>query len=145
MENAYSIAGQKRSRPPGDGDFARPALPSQGIVRFQRAIHLPNAPSRLVPSKIADFRGSLGISEYSQRKEFSATPSSTVDSELDLKHPIYSLPPKFVANFAALGIQSIYPWQKNCLKGPGLLDGSRNLVYSAPTGGGKSLVADCKL
>lgn len=26
--------------------------------------------------------------------------------------------------------------------GPGLLDGTKNLVYTAPTGGGKSLVAD---
>ncbi|WYZ34801.1 hypothetical protein EsH8_I_001077 [Colletotrichum jinshuiense] len=36
----------------------------------------------------------------------------------------------------------MYPWQKACLRGPGLLSGEKNLVYSAPTGGGKSLVAD---
>ncbi|KAF4781662.1 DEAD/DEAH box helicase [Colletotrichum scovillei] len=28
----------------------------------------------------------------------------------------------------------MYPWQKACLRGPGLLAGERNLVYSAPTG-----------
>ncbi|KAI4149896.1 MAG: hypothetical protein L6R39_002399 [Caloplaca ligustica] len=41
-----------------------------------------------------------------------------------------------------MGIRSIYPWQSSCLLGRGLLTGEKNLVYTAPTGGGKSLVAD---
>ena len=45
-------------------------------------------------------------------------------------------------NFTSLGIDSIYPWQSSCLLGRGILNGETNLVYSAPTGGGKSLVAD---
>ena len=45
-------------------------------------------------------------------------------------------------NFTSLGIHSIYPWQSSCLLGRGVLNGETNLVYSAPTGGGKSLVAD---
>jgi DNA polymerase theta len=49
-----------------------------------------------------------------------------------------------VDNLASLGIKQIYPWQKSCLRGPGLLTGEKNLVYCAPTGGGKSLVADGK-
>jgi DNA polymerase theta len=61
---------------------------------------------------------------------------------LSLAHPAYELPQQLVANFAASGIRTIYPWQKACLLGPGLLTGEKNLVYSAPTGGGKSLVAD---
>jgi DNA polymerase theta len=52
------------------------------------------------------------------------------------------LPKQLVTNFTRLGIKSIYPWQKHCLLGPGILSGEKNLVYSAPTGGGKSLVAD---
>ena len=43
-------------------------------------------------------------------------------------------------NLEALGINTIYPWQSSCLLGRGLLDGQRNPVYSAPTGGGKSLM-----
>ncbi|KAH6660154.1 P-loop containing nucleoside triphosphate hydrolase protein [Truncatella angustata] len=82
------------------------------------------------------------ISEYSQRKEISATPTSAFDKSLLLSHPRYALPANLVKNFASLGIREIYPWQKHCLMGPGLLGGSRNLVYTAPTGGGKSLVAD---
>jgi ATP-dependent helicase YprA (DUF1998 family) len=40
-----------------------------------------------------------------------------------------------------MGINGIYPWQSNCLLGEGILEGRTNLVHSAPTGGGKSLVA----
>jgi len=83
-----------------------------------------------------------GPSLYSQRRDFPSTPTPALDPLLSLSHPAYQLPPSLVANFAALGIKSIYPWQKQCLLGPGLLEGGRNLVYSAPTGGGKSLVAD---
>lgn len=82
------------------------------------------------------------LSEYSQRKAFPSTPTPAHDALLRLSHPAYRLPKPLVANFEALGIKSIYPWQKQCLLGPGLLKGERNLAYSAPTGGGKSLVAD---
>jgi len=49
---------------------------------------------------------------------------------------------KLVENLASLGIKSMYPWQLDCLLRSGALDGEKNLVYTAPTGGGKSLVAD---
>ena len=42
-------------------------------------------------------------------------------------------------------MRAIYPWQSSCLLGKGLLTGEQNLVYTAPTGGGKSLVADVLL
>jgi DNA polymerase theta len=61
---------------------------------------------------------------------------------LSLRHPDYGLPSSLVDNFASLGVNSIYPWQATCLLGKGHLTGEKNLVYSAPTGGGKSLVAD---
>ncbi|KAH6619643.1 hypothetical protein B0J18DRAFT_482223 [Chaetomium sp. MPI-SDFR-AT-0129] len=81
--------------------------------------------------------------EYTQRHTHPSTPTPSHDPLLTLTHPIYALPPKLTTNLANLGIRSIYPWQKQCLlHGPGLLAGETNLVYSAPTGGGKSLVAD---
>jgi hypothetical protein len=136
-----SIAGQKRSW----SDEVRTSSSSSGPkqpVQFQRAISLPNTPARLSPSYIFDLNPSDGISEYSQRRIIAATPSGTHDPELNLAHPTYGLPSKLVENFASFGIKQIYPWQKSCLKGPGLLTGEKNLVYCAPTGGGKSLVAD---
>ncbi|PNP54374.1 hypothetical protein THARTR1_05581 [Trichoderma harzianum] len=154
------LAGQKRTWSTSNGEEDNKDLPSrsgsaftattaapssassQGSVRFQSALHFLPPATKLSASKIVTFNASEGPSEYTQRRVFAATPSSTIDPELDLAHPVYNLPPQLVNNFASLGIKQIYPWQKNCLKGPGLLTGAKNLVYCAPTGGGKSLVAD---
>ncbi|KAM0129234.1 hypothetical protein ACHAO1_008561 [Botrytis cinerea] len=81
-------------------------------------------------------------SEYSQRRQLALTPTPALNPLLDLSHPAYQLPNQLVENFAALGIKSIYPWQSECLLRSGALARQRNLVYTAPTGGGKSLVAD---
>lgn len=82
------------------------------------------------------------ISEYSQRRAAASTPSPSLNPLLSLSHPRYGLPEPLVENLASMGINSIYPWQSCCLLGRGLLAGEQNLVYSAPTGGGKSLIAD---
>lgn len=145
--NTVSSAGQKRSWSSIDGE-SKATSGSNSVahapIRFQRAVSLPAAPGQLTASKIVDLRDQGGISEYSQRLRIAATPSSSLDPELDLAHSSYDLPASLISNFASLGIKQIYPWQRNCLKGPGLLSGTKNLVYSAPTGGGKSLVADRK-
>lgn len=83
-----------------------------------------------------------GVSEYSQRRAAASTPTPTLNPLLHLSHPRYNLPETLVRNFASLGINSIYPWQSSCLLGRGILAGEQNLVYSAPTGGGKSLIGD---
>lgn len=72
----------------------------------------------------------------------STASSITSNPLLSLQHPKYGLPPALVANFQAVGIHSIYPWQASCLLGRGHLTAEKNLLYTAPTGGGKSLVAD---
>ncbi|KAF4594795.1 DNA polymerase theta subunit [Ophiocordyceps camponoti-floridani] len=132
-----SLAGNKRSWSSNDGN------PSHAPVHFQRAISLPATPARLSASSIVSLsEDEPGLSEYSQRRLMAATPTSSRDPELHLAYAAYGLPPRLVSNFASLGICQIYPWQRNCLLGPGLLDGEKNLVYCAPTGGGKSLVAD---
>lgn len=82
------------------------------------------------------------LSEYSQRKALALTPGPTSNPLLDLSHSAYGLPEGLVRNFTSLGIRLIYPWQSECLLRSGALEGKRNLVYTAPTGGGKSLVAD---
>lgn len=82
------------------------------------------------------------VSEYTQRRALPCTPGPSQNPLLSLSNPRYGLPERLVRNFASLGINSIYPWQSSCLLGRGLLSGEKNLVYTAPTGGGKSLVAD---
>ncbi|KAI1437566.1 P-loop containing nucleoside triphosphate hydrolase protein [Xylaria sp. CBS 124048] len=120
---------------------------SKKQLQIQRASTLAREPTRLTASDIialdaAAAAADAGPSEYSQRKVISATPSAVVDRSLSLSFSRYALPEPLIQNLNALGINEIYPWQKQCLLGPGLLNGTRNLVYSAPTGGGKSLVAD---
>ena len=110
------------------GDFQRPLLPDK--------LYSP-----LIAGTIRDVNPQGGT-EYSQRKSLALTPSTTANPLLDLSHPDYSLPRGLINNFAALGVKSIYPWQAECLIRSGALKGKRNLVYTAPTGGGKSLVAD---
>lgn len=83
-----------------------------------------------------------GPSEYSQRRALALTPAPTSNPLLSLSHPSYALLVQLVQNLASLGINSIYPWQSECLLKSGALHGKENLVYTAPTGGGKSLVAD---
>ncbi|KAK4939416.1 hypothetical protein LTR10_020313 [Elasticomyces elasticus] len=75
----------------------------------------------------------------------SSTPGPSQNPLLTLRHPRYDLPTSLLDNLESLGVRSIYPWQSSCLLGRGLLSGEQNLVYTAPTGGGKSLVADVLL
>ncbi|KAF4339524.1 DNA polymerase theta subunit [Fusarium beomiforme] len=137
-----SVAGHKRSLSTTGEEHHSGSSTARTTVQFQRSVSLPSAPPRISASRIVRLDERVGPSEYSQRKAIAATPTSTCDPELDLSHPTYGLPQQLVVNFTSLGIKQIYPWQKSCLKGPGLLTGEKNLVYCAPTGGGKSLVAD---
>ena len=141
-----SLAGLKRSHDESDSaqddtstlvladitnrvDFQRPSAGrcSSGALLKASAIH------DVVPRP---------LSEYSQRRVLALTPAPSSNPLLDLSHPAYDLPQVLVNNLASLGVKSIYPWQSECLLGSGALGGERNLVYTAPTGGGKSLVAD---
>ncbi|TGO44458.1 hypothetical protein BOTNAR_0818g00010 [Botryotinia narcissicola] len=108
---------------------------------FKRPNLINTHPGALKASEIDDVTVQNN-SEYSQRRQLALTPTPTLNPLLDLSHPVYQLPNQLVENFAAVGIKSIYPWQSECLLRSGALAGQRNLVYTAPTGGGKSLVAD---
>ena len=105
-----------------------------------------NPPKRLEASDIVDcssFRQPpSSVHGYTQRKKLALAPTNASNPLLSLSHPSYNLPVRLVQNFASLGIHSIYPWQSECLLDGQLLRGDGNLVYTAPTGGGKSLIAD---
>ncbi|KAF9886821.1 hypothetical protein FE257_011068 [Aspergillus nanangensis] len=116
-----------------------PTRPAQ--VDFVRPSVAPPR-NRLAPSEIREVATVPERNHAKQEKSHIQSKASAPDPHLFLKHPHYGLPPALVANFAALGINDIYPWQASCLLAPGLLQGTRHLVYTAPTGGGKSLVAD---
>lgn len=58
---------------------------------------------------------------------------------------VLGLPPELAQAYRRRGIAQPYDWQYQCLKTPGIVTEGRNLLYSAPTSGGKSLVADVLL
>lgn len=70
---------------------------------------------------------------------FLTTPSKTTKNHLLLSS--WGLPEKVLENYSARGITSMFEWQAECLMLPGILTG-RNLVYSAPTSAGKTLIAE---
>ncbi|CAN0447728.1 unnamed protein product, partial [Ectocarpus sp. 8 AP-2014] len=45
----------------------------------------------------------------------------------------------------SLGIEHLYPWQARCLALPGVAEGRQDLLYFAPTSGGKTMVAELLL
>ena len=110
-----------------------------GSPRFNTPPARP--PPRLTASTIRKASSSEAQSTTPQPRAPS-TPTADQNPLLSLRHSKYGLSSKLVENFESLGVRSIYPWQSSCLLGKGFLDGSQNLIYTAPTGGGKSLVAD---
>ena len=100
--------------------------------------------NRFTASRVQLGPGAIA-SENEEKKCADALPGSSQNPLLSLTNPKYGLPAVLTANFGDLGVGSIYAWQASCLLARGLLSGERHLVYTAPTGGGKSLVADVLL
>ena len=112
---------------------------------FKRPRVDPRTTNHLTASKIETVNPLIDedqVSEYTQRRLLSSTPGPSQHPLLSLAHPRYGLPSRLVKNLNSLGINSIYPWQSSCILNQGVLQGEKNLVYTAPTGGGKSLIAD---
>lgn len=103
--------------------------------------------NRFHPSKVRPGPGLVASDpeEPKDGQKGASAPGSSQNPLLSLANPKYGLPQALIANFASLGVKNIYPWQASCLLTRGLLSGERHLVYTAPTGGGKSLVADVLL
>ncbi|TNN05276.1 DNA polymerase theta subunit, partial [Schistosoma japonicum] len=64
-----------------------------------------------------------------------------VGSPIRIEDAFY-VPEDLYRQYKEMNISSIFSWQAECLNLPGVLDGCRNLVYSAPTSAGKTLVAE---
>ncbi|KAL6715842.1 hypothetical protein ACLMJK_006803 [Lecanora helva] len=136
--------GQSRSDAYGGSVIEHRAAHDSAQVSAKRQNFGAGGKGRLAASEICKINSNttdgFDISNPRQTADFIPGPSQ--NPLLSLTHPKYGLPETLVKNFASLGINSIYPWQSSCLLGRGILEGSKNLVYTAPTGGGKSLVAD---
>lgn len=135
-----TVTGVKRNyqqvcTPTAPGHTISGAVPTPSSrTRFRRSKRLTASRLITIPSE--------GESPLQTLSRPASTPTSTLDPLLSLRHAIYGLHPRLVHNFERLGVRAIYPWQSSCLLGRGFLEGTQNLIYTAPTGGGKSLVAD---
>lgn len=135
-KRSYSESAGKEPQPSVSFAPRRDAQIPQNTLHASRILHVAD-PSNHVSVE--------SPSEYTQRMTVRPTPGPSQNPLLLLSHARYGLPPALVANFEALGVRSIYSWQSTCLLGKGILTGESNLVYTAPTGGGKSLIADVLL
>lgn len=52
-----------------------------------------------------------------------------------------NIPAAVVASYERSGVSALFPWQLHCLLNTSVLSG-RNLIYNAPTSGGKTLVSE---
>ncbi|RAL00518.1 DEAD/DEAH box helicase [Aspergillus ibericus CBS 121593] len=144
------LAGSKRPPDPSAGDDHRlvgvghpsnaPGAVGRPVDFIRPSLTLPKA--RLVASEIYPVAATLPERNGQSPNVLPTDQELAHNPFLSLKHPAYGLPPALVSNLAEAGLNSIYQWQASCLLTPGLLKGDRHLVYTAPTGGGKSLVAD---
>ena len=138
-----SHSGSESSRPQIQSSHTHNGYESATRGSFLLGGASENAPSNHVEaSKIIDLDTAEAWRPNATQASRVSTPGPTQNPLLLLSHPRYGLPDPLVSNFSNLGINSMYPWQSSCLLGRGLLGGEKNLVYTAPTGGGKSLVAD---
>ncbi|TPX62729.1 DNA-directed DNA polymerase [Spizellomyces sp. 'palustris'] len=80
---------------------------------------------------------------YSQATDFQYLSKDGIsDPGLLLSNKAYGIPESVLGAFQERGITSLLPWQMECLLQEGVLDGKKNVLYSAPTSAGKSMVAD---
>ncbi|KAL0029501.1 hypothetical protein WJX77_012503 [Trebouxia sp. C0004] len=103
------------------------------------------ATSAALPSKAQEHRAEAHKAEEHKDRGF---PSQAVHKKATTAVPLqlmlyqWGLPQKVVQAYAAKGVHKMYPWQAAALE---CGKSGNNLVYCAPTSGGKSLVAESLL
>lgn len=66
----------------------------------------------------------------------------TINTSEISKLSYWGLPETILENYAKKNLHSMFEWQVECLNNDSVLTNNKNLIYSAPTSAGKTLVAE---
>ena len=106
------------------------------VVRRREQLPIQRSPSSSHPSP----RGYSSADHSDKQCRKTHAQGSPLDSGLSLRN--FEVPECAMREYEAKGVTKLHPWQARCLNIPGVLQGTRTLLYMAPTSGGKSLVAE---
>ncbi|KAK0079774.1 hypothetical protein PV326_008551 [Microctonus aethiopoides] len=68
--------------------------------------------------------------------------SSIINTQDQMKLAHWGLPLTILRKYESRGVTCMFPWQVECLRNPEIVEKYKNLVYSAPTSAGKTLVSE---
>lgn len=122
-------------------------LESQNFEESRRKLNISKNISKYIESQNMELGLDDQISKIASEDLFSEEPVVSVEApKVDLESlrniNAWSLPDAVVREYEKKGVKRMFQWQVECLCNPKVLFDFKNLVYSAPTSAGKTLVSE---